>query len=95
MGKKKKIISKKQPETQLREEKTKDSQVQAQGVLGQVVEIVGKTGIFGEANQVMVKVLEGKDSGRVIRRNVKGPIRVGEYIMLLETEREAKPIKAR
>jgi small subunit ribosomal protein S28e len=92
---KKKIIKKKEPEQQVREEKGKATPIQAEGMLGQVVEVIGKTGVFGEVNQVMVKVLEGRDTGRVIRRNVKGPIRRGEYILLLETEREAKPIKAR
>lgn len=66
-----------------------------EGVLAEVVEIVARTGVFGEVKQVMAKVLEGKDRGRVIRRNVKGPIRKGELIVLLETEREAKPIKTR
>ncbi|PIT84238.1 30S ribosomal protein S28e [Candidatus Micrarchaeota archaeon CG10_big_fil_rev_8_21_14_0_10_45_29] len=63
------------------------------------VEIVGlnpiKTGIHGEVYQVLCKVMDGKDKGRVIRRNVKGPIKKGDIIMLLETEREAKEIKAR
>jgi small subunit ribosomal protein S28e len=54
-----------------------------------------KTGIHGEIYQVMCKILEGKDKGRVIRRNVKGPIKKGDIILLLETEREAKEIKAR
>ena len=59
------------------------------------VEVVVKTGIHGEVYQVMCKVLDGKDRGRVIRRNVKGPVRKGDIMMLLETEREAKEIKAK
>jgi small subunit ribosomal protein S28e len=59
------------------------------------MEIVGKTGVYGEIQQVMVKVLDGKDKGRIIRRNVKGPVRVNDVLMLLDTETEAKPIRAR
>lgn len=61
----------------------------------EVVEVLGKTGIYGEVYQAMCKILDGKDKGRVIRRNVKGPIKRGDIIVLLETEREAKPIKAK
>lgn len=61
----------------------------------EIVEIVTKTGIHGEIYQVMCKVLEGKDAGRVIRRNVKGPVKKGDIILLLETEREAKEIKSK
>ena len=61
----------------------------------EVVEVVVKTGIHGEVYQIMCKVLDGKDKGRVIRRNVKGPVRKGDMMMLLETEREAKEIKAK
>lgn len=61
----------------------------------EVVEIVVKTGIHGEVYQVMCKILDGKDKGRVIRRNVKGPVKKGDIMLLLETEREAKEIKAK
>jgi len=61
----------------------------------EIVEVIGKTGIYGEVYQAMCKVLEGRDKGRVIRRNIKGPVKRGDIIVLLETEREAKRIEAK
>ena len=66
-----------------------------EGVPAEVMEIVGQTGVYGEIHQVMAKVLDGRDKGRVMRRNVKGPIKLGDILILLDTKTEAKPIRAR
>lgn len=61
-------------------------------VEAEVVKIIGRTGIYGEVIQVMCKIMDGENKGRVIRRNVRTPVREGDLLDLRETEREAKPL---
>ena len=69
--------------------------VEEKGTPAEITEIVKRTGVNGEITQVLCKIMEGPDKGRVKHRNVKGSVLKGDVIVLLNTEREAKEIKAR
>lgn len=82
-----------------RQEKARASKG-SERILGEVVpaiveELIGRTGFRGEITQVKCLVQEGKDKGRSMRRNVKGPVRTGDILMLRETEIEARRIKSK
>ncbi|HOI18321.1 MAG TPA: 30S ribosomal protein S28e [Candidatus Woesearchaeota archaeon] len=66
-----------------------------QGFPARVEEVIGRTGVRGDVIQVRCKILAGYDQNKIIRRNVVGPVQIGDILMLRETEIEARPLNQR
>ena len=61
------------------------------GAVPAIVEAtLGRTGTRGEIIQVKCKILQGKNRGKSMRRNVLGSVKKRDILMLRETEIEAR-----
>ncbi|MFW6233083.1 MAG: 30S ribosomal protein S28e [Nanoarchaeota archaeon] len=87
--------SQKVKEKSQKAQKASDKILSEKAVSALVQEIIGRTGSRGEITQVKCLIQEGKDKGSTIRRNVKGPVKKGDYLILRETEIEARRIKTK
>ena len=88
MAKTEKIQQKKKTGASKGSEKLTD-----EGVVPAIVEAtLGRAGTRGEITQVKCRILQGRNKGKSMRRNVRGSINKRDILMLRETEIEARRI---
>ena len=54
----------------------------------EIIQIIGRAGTKG-VMRVKCRIIEGNEKGKILTRNVIGPIKMGDILMLKETEMEA------
>ena len=70
------------------------SSIAKDAVLGEVTQVIDhREAPYGNTKMIVVKILEGPNKGTPLRKKVVGFVRVGDKILLLDTETEAAPIR--
>tara|TARA_Y100000310_G_scaffold29928_1_gene28451 strand:- start:7912 stop:8175 length:264 start_codon:yes stop_codon:yes gene_type:complete len=82
------------PQPQKKQKKQESTSMFTVAVQAKIEEVIGRTGTRGEAIQVRCKILEGRDKNKILRRNVRGNVKVGDLLMLRETEIEARKLNS-
>ena len=95
MAKEKKQEQKKSQEKSKVGSKGSESLTEEGAVPAIVEAIMGRGGTRGEITQVKCKILQGKNRGKSMRRNVRGPVKKRDILMLRETEIEARRVGKR